>query len=392
MADFELPSFLQGQEPETVHKEMIEQIPNDIDMSEGGHPYNYTYPTAYITSKLVQFHLAEAIKLITPQYCQGYDDIAAYHGNSRGLNRKEAISATGTIEVTAEAGTIIPYGSIFSTLSVNNVPAIEFKTTDADITFEVEETKTINIEAVVPGTDGNVQANTIIVKANDITGISAVNNSQPTKNGMNEEDLDDFINRMVEFDRKQGESYIGNPSDYKRWAEDTDGVGSARVIPPTEDDGITTIVITNQDGYAADQSICANVYNKIMCPDPPSTDGTMTEGEITSTERLAPIGAYIQVITHTTKEITISASISIDTDETNLETATNDFYKAVKEYLLSAIDYIYVSQVGLLLLNVKGVIDCDITTLLINGQNSNIPIGYDEKYTINENGINLTII
>ena len=73
MAEFEIPDFLQGQSPEEIYSDMTEQMPSDIDISEGSHPYNYTFPTAYIVSRLVQFRLIEAIKMITPQFCQGYD-------------------------------------------------------------------------------------------------------------------------------------------------------------------------------------------------------------------------------------------------------------------------------------------------------------------------------
>lgn len=391
MAEFEIPDFLQGQSPEEIFSDMIEQMPADIDISEGSHPYNYIFPTAYIISRLIQFRLIEAIKMITPQFCQGHDTIATYHGGTRGLTRKSAIAATGILNVTAKAGTIIPAGSIFSTLSSNGVASIKYKTIE-ECVFETEATMDICIEAVIPGQSGNVQANTIIVKENDITGITAVTNQNPTEGGMNEESLDDFINRMTEYDQNQGQSYIGNPADYKRWAEEVSGVGHASVIMPTDDSGIVTIVITNQNGDPADTDICASVYNHIMDPTPPSPDGTRPENEITGLERLAPINARLHIIPPLTQPITLSVSISINTEKTTLQTVKSSLVSAIAKYLVTAEKYIYLSDIGAIISGIDGVIDYGMSTLTINGLTSNIPIAENSRPTISEENINIALL
>ena len=392
MAEFTIPDFLQGQSPEEIHEEMIEQLPNDIDLSAGGDPFNLTFPTAYEISRFIQFRYSELIKLITPQYCQGYDEMADEHGKCRSMERKKAISATGVIEVTATAGTTIPKGSIFSTASINGANAVEFKTTDPDVSFETEETKSINIEAVVPGKSGNVQANTIIVKSSNITGIKTVINSTPTTGGMEEETLDDFIARMVEYDQTQGQSYIGNAADYKRWAEETDGVGHAEVKMPITEDDIITIIITDLNGDPADKSIRAAVYNKIMSPTPLSTDGTAPDGEVTGLERLATINAQIQVISPTLENLTLSVSIKIDTDITNSEAVKTDIANYVKKYLATTTEYVYVSQIGSIISNITGIIDYDMDSLLINNQTENIPVGYETQYSITADDITINLV
>lgn len=391
MAEFEIPDFLQGQSPEEIYSDMTEQMPSDIDISEGSHPYNYTFPTAYIVSRLVQFRLIEAIKMITPQFCQGYDTMAAYHGETRGLVRKAAVSAVGTISVTAKAGTVIPEGSIFSTVSVNGSNAVEFRTTEECI-FETENTISIGVEAVVPGQSGNVSANTIIVKANDITGITEVTNPTVTNGGMDQESLNDFIDRIVEFDRNQGQSYIGNTADYKRWAEEVSGVGHASVIMPTNDTGVITIVITDQNGDPADADICAAVYNHIMDPTPLSIDGAAPEDEVTGLERLAPINARLLVIPPITQPITLSVLISIDTEKTTLQTVKTALAAAVGEYLVTAENYIYLSDIGAVISSIDGVIDYGMATLKVNGQTANIPIAENSRPTISEDGIALSLL
>lgn len=391
MAEFEIPDFLKNMDPEDIHNEMITQMPFDIDISEGSHPYNYTFPTAYVLSRLIQFKFIEAIKMITPQFCQGYDSIAEYHGGTRGLTRKSAIAATGILNVTAKAGTIIPAGSIFSTLSSNGVASIKYKTIE-ECVFETEATMDICIEAVIPGQSGNVQANTIIVKENDITGIIAVTNQNPTDGGMNEESLDDFINRMVEFDQNQGQSYIGNPADYKRWAEEVPKVGHAVVINPTDDTGTITIVITDQNGEPANLSICAAVYNHIMDPTPLSTNGTRPENELTGYERLAPINAKLIVIPPVTQATYLSVHIKIDTEKTSIQAVKKILASSVREYLSSAEEYIYLSDVGAIISGIDGVIDYGMNSLTINGLTSNIPIAENSRPTISEENINIALL
>lgn len=389
MAEFVVPDFLLGQSPEEIHQEMIEQLPVDIDVSEGSIPYDNTFPTAYVLSMLIQFRFTEMLKMITPQYCEGYDDMAEYHGETRNIIRKSAVSAIGTLDITANEGTVIPKGSIFSTVSANGTPAVEFQTTEA-VSFDTDSTITVNIEAVTPGIDGNVPENTIILKVSDISGITAINNSSPTTNGMEQESLTDYINRIVEFDQSQGQSYIGNPADYKRWAEEVEKVGHADVILPASDDDLITIIITDLNGEPAAQSICADVYNHIMSPTPPSTTGQETEGETTSLERLAPINAHIQVISPAVSSITLSAHIKIDAEKTTLAIVQSALYTAVKEYCKTATDYIYLSQIGSLITDINGVIDYDMDQLLLNNTSENIAIPPNTRLTINETDITLT--
>ena len=195
MADeFIVPNFLKGQSTKEIHRDMVEQIPDDIDMSEGGHPYNYTYPTAYQMAMFTQFRLTEAIKLIFPKFSEHYPDILAYHGNTRGIQRNAAIPATGELLITAEIGTKLPYKCQFSTMSINGLPAVLFETLE-EIEFD-EETKTVKIQAKEAGTSGNVKANTITLCTSNITGIKSITNPLPTSEGYDEEDIIHYQNRI----------------------------------------------------------------------------------------------------------------------------------------------------------------------------------------------------
>ena len=52
MAEFTKPSFLLNRSTNDNHAKMREIIPADIDMSEGGHAWNMTRPTALIAAEI----------------------------------------------------------------------------------------------------------------------------------------------------------------------------------------------------------------------------------------------------------------------------------------------------------------------------------------------------
>lgn len=378
MAEFPIPSFLQNQSAEEIHERMQSLMPSDIDMSEGGHPFNMTFPTAYVASYFAEFIVTEAIKLIFPKYCEDYPDNMVDHAEMRGMARKAAVCASGEITITGEAGTEIPVGSQFSTASVNGEPAVEFVTTEA-ATIGESGTVTVAVEAVEAGTVGNVPANTIILKANQITGITGVTNEKEITGGTEEEDIEMLQERIMDYDASQGVSYVGSDADYKRWALEVDGTGSVDVIPPGEDDdsGLITIVLTDSNGDPANEALREAVYNHIMRPD-------------SRLERLAPInGGNIVVVAPQTIPITISVTIELDS-VTVLETVRDRLEASIKLYLDEALadKEVRYTKIGSIISSTAGVED--YRDLLLNGGTANIPINDMQLPTIKKDDLNLT--
>ena len=87
MAEFTPPSFLDNQSLDDIHERMLERLPEDIDTSVGGHPYNLTQPVAYELAYLMEDVLADAIELIFPKYCEDDDDMLDNHAELRGMTR-----------------------------------------------------------------------------------------------------------------------------------------------------------------------------------------------------------------------------------------------------------------------------------------------------------------
>ena len=47
MSQFIIPDFIKNADVNKIHKRMRDNLPNDIDKSEGSDVWNLTYPTAF---------------------------------------------------------------------------------------------------------------------------------------------------------------------------------------------------------------------------------------------------------------------------------------------------------------------------------------------------------
>jgi uncharacterized phage protein gp47/JayE len=357
-----IPSFLQNQSFEENLAEMISVLPEDIDVSEGSHPYNLLAPTAYEKARIAEFVLVECIKLIFPQFCGEYDDYVDYHAQTCGITRKAAEKATGTVTVTGTAGTEIEDGTVFSTVSINGSPAIAFQSTESAI-IGTDGTVDIPIEAVEAGASGNVSAATIILMETPLQGVTQIANAEATDGGLDEESSESLISRIAEYEASQGESFVGNIGDYKRWALEVPGTGGAQIIDAQDGSGLVTIILTDAYGEPATtgDDLCKAVYNHIMSPDDPES-------------RLAPCGAKLSVIGPSTITVTISATVNIDGDTTTIGTVSEKFLSELKSYLIEAADdgNIVYTKVGSILSQISGV--KDYSSLKLNGGTSNVSV------------------
>lgn len=367
MAEFTIPSFLEEQDTESVFERMLVNLPVDMDTSEGGHTYNLIYPTAYEISYMSEFLLTEALKLIFPEFCEGYAEIMDYHAKTRGLSRKQPEYATGEVVVTGEADCEIPEGTMFSTISVNGEASVDFITTEDAILEEAGDV-TIPVQAVLEGKAGNVPANTVVLNASRIDGITNVTNPSEITGGLEEETTESLQERIMEYDATLGYSYGGTESDYKRWALAVEGTGSATIISPTDDSGVIQIVLVDVNGEAASQELCTEVYNHIMSPDDESL-------------RLAPVNDKISVTAPSVQTITVSATVKLE-NGSSVDEAKRSLVTAMKAYFLEATDdgEIKYTRVGSVLLGLDEV--SDYSDLKVNGGTANITLPSGEMPAI----------
>ena len=342
MADFVIPEFLENHGADELHEKMKTILPADIDLSEGGHAWNLTRPTALVAAEICEFILPEVIKLIFPEW--SYSEFLDGHAKARSMTRRGATAASGEITITGTANTVIKAGSRFSTASINDEPSVDYKTLE-DATIPESGSITIDIECTQTGVIGNTGENTIVLVASKLTGITAVTNEKAVTGGTEEEDDETLINRIDVYDKSQGESFTGSPADYKRWALSVAGVGDATVIPAEDDTGLVTIILTDANGDPATENLRTSVYNYIMKPNAPG-------------ERLAPVNAYLTVVAPSTIAIGIKATIEL-TSSSTLEAVKADFKAAVALYLSEALEAkeVKYTRVAAVLSAVEGVND-----------------------------------
>lgn len=372
MEDMEIPEFLQNNDEDDIQEELLAIIPDEYDKSEGSHYWNFTMPTAVVVSRLRGQDLPEAIKLIWPKFANG--EYLDYHAELRNITRKPAQYATGKLTITGTAGTVIPLGYMASTEAKNNVSSKDYETTEECI-IGSDGTVTVAARASTAGADGNTGSETIVVNTSSFDDVTSVSNPIPFIGGVNEESDESLYERIHEYDSTQGDSNVGNPADYKRWAESVPRTGTASVIRPTDTSGLVTIILTDGNEEPATETLCDTVYNYIMSPNDES-------------KRLAPCGAKLSVIPPNTQMLTIKAKVKLLSGTTS--TVTTEFVNALKNYFPTAISNkeVLYQKIGNILGDISSVYDFE--DLTVNGGTANIPLTDGTFPTVDKDHITLT--
>lgn len=361
--ELELPDFLNNSSEEEIHEKMLSNLPEDIDKSEGGFPWDFTRPTAIEIAELKEYVLVEVLKSLSPVTCEE-SYLLDYHADGRGLVRRESVNATGYVTVTAKAGLVIPLGYGFSTEADDEGNTIDFVTTE-EVTVDSLGNAKIPIEAAEGGSASNVGVNAIVLHTGDETGelldeIISVTNEEAVTGGLDEEDDDTLRERIVEYDRSHDISYVGNVADYKRWALSVPGVGAVTVIPAKDDSGIIKIILMDQNGVPASKQIQDAVYDYIMRPDSES-------------DRLAPPNAVLEITAPETVVVNISAVVYLR--EAEIGDVQNDLKAALQSYLLNVSSNdsaVRISAINSILGAVSGIYDYD--SVQINGVSKNVDL------------------
>lgn len=382
MAEFKLPDFLKNRSTDDLHKIMRSVLPADIDVSEGSHAWNLTRSNALLGAEICEFIMPEVIKLILPEF--SYGTFLNDHAKARSMSRRAATYASGYITITGKAETVIPAGSLFSTAAINEEPSVDYQTLGGT-TIPASGSVTVAVQCTKAGIIGNTGIGTVVLKGSSISGITAITNEAPITGGTEEEDDATLIERILYYDRTQGESYVGSIADYKRWATSVPGVGEAAIIPAPDTSGLVTIVLTDTNGDPATDELCTAVYNYIMKPN--------EEGA-----RLANVNAYLSVIPPETITIGVRAVIELEEGST-IESVQTEFLEKCAAYLPIAMDEgeVKYTQIHKALASVSGANDFSglvIGVIQSSGtttySNYNIPISKQQLPRVYVENLNFT--
>lgn len=358
MPEFVSPDFISGNSAEEIQSRMMNSLPAGIDDMPGGFPYDFTMPTALEKSELIQFHLVRTLMLMFPMWA--WDEWLDYHAETIGITRRSATCAECDLMITGTPGTQIPAGSGFATQAKDNESSIVFYTSDS-AEIALDGTVKVHVVCSTPGRKGNVAAGTIILMLKKITGIDSLTNEFAATGGVDRESDESLRERIQEANEADMASFVGNNSDYIRWAKEVPGVGSVNVIPLAHGNGTVELVISSDNGEPADEELLKNVYDYIISPNEPLN-------------RKAPIGATLSVVAPETMVINYTANIALKGGYAK-ETVIADFKDRLRNcYEEAQIEGIlrYTRLAGILSAT-DGVKDFE--TFSVNGSEENIMVG-----------------
>lgn len=345
-----------------IHEEMMKDISNEYDKTEGSFIYDATKPPAIKLEEVYQ-DLNSIIDQFNIENLAG-NELAQRIRQTTGINRKAATKSIGLIQ--AKGNGTITQGALFETEN-----GIQFEATE---TKEIVTIGLVKVQCTKTGSIGNVPANQIKLIPITIGGITEVNNPEPTTDGF-EAETDQAL-RQRYYDRIKTPATSGNRAHYKNWAKEVQGVGDAKVFPLWDGSNTVKIVIIDALKGPASQEIVDRVQEYID----PNGNGL---GEGT-----APIGAFCRVISAAAKTIDIAFTVNKDgayTDEQVLNHVRDGITKYFKEITFTE-SYISYGIIGSIILQAEGI--RDYSNLTINGSTENIPIQEDQVAILGEVVIN----
>lgn len=341
MTEFELPEELQGVTYESILADMLGKVPDRYDKIEGGFVFDMIAPSALEAAELIQFWLALGLKMNFHMWATG--TWLDYHAADCGLTRRPATPAYGELSIVTEKEVTFPAGFVFSVPSENGAAAIDFETLEET---SINGAGTVEVKAVIAGRSGNVAADSITIMKTPLKNVTSITNSEEIYGGTEAESDESLRQRIDDFYAGLTSSFVGNNSDYRRWALSVPGVGYAHVAPCYDGENTVKIVLADSEGRPAVDKICEAVENKIF-------GGKYTDAAShTSLERLAPIGLVKwEVVPFATVEINVSmeATLSEETDvvKTFITNALKEYFKTLADDELNygVLKYVQVSAV-----------------------------------------------
>ncbi len=359
--EFIQPDFMQGSTENEIHERMMANLPDDIDDMPGGFPYDFTMPAAIEKSEFINYHMARALMIAFPQYA--WDEWLDLHGQQVHLPRQQAQHASGEVQITGTIGVEIVQGTVFCTSATEDSPSLEFRTKE-NCTIGENGMVTVGIVAVKAGIQSNVAANTVCIMAKPDKNISSVINLKAISGGTEIESNDAYYDRIAsEYDNSM--TYVGNDSDYIRWAKEA-GAGDCIVVPAANGPGTVKLILVDRNGQPASNELVKKVHDHIVSPDDRSA-------------RLLPTAcAELSCVAASTIKISYTCTGLILDPTTDIEQVMEDFKTMVLAVYDKAKDdsILRYNDVRPLMSDIIGV--KDFATFEMNGGVVNIKLAKEE--------------
>lgn len=183
-----------------------------------------------------------------PQTAEG--EYLDRHAQLRGLERKPAVAAEGTVRFTVEeapdSDRSIPEGTVCMTSGL-----VRFETTRAAVLEAGTLAADVPVRAMTPGAAGNVSAGAIVSMAVAPIGIAACTNPQPCAGGADGETDEALRERVLESFKRLPNG--ANSAFYQQGALSFDQVAAAAVIPRPRGVGSVDVVPATLAGLPGEE-------------------------------------------------------------------------------------------------------------------------------------------
>ena len=258
-------------------------------------------------------------------------DFLERHCNLRGIRRKNATSASGTVIAHG-----IPQASIDADLQIKCGERLYTVLQKAYI--KEDGTVVLNIRSLEPGAISNQHNKTAQFMAAPV-GVSSDLVNLDVTGGTDVESDNSLLNRLLDLLRRPPAG--GNQYDYKAWALSVDGVTSAYVYPLRRGLGTVDVVITSGDNVPSDD-IVSKVQNYIDSVRPVTAKNSM-------------------VIKPDVTKVDIEVKVSLSGGA--FDKAANDIKQALQEHFsaLKPGDSVIASQLEAVISDVASVTDRKMT-------------------------------
>ncbi len=252
-----------------------------------------------------------------------------YHAAMRGMTRKAAAQATGTVRMTGTVGSSIPVGTAFTvgdtaylTAAAALIPALG--------TIDIAAT------ATVAGSAGNQTAAVDATLTSSPAGVNSAASLLAMTGGVDIESDASLLARYLDLLRQPPRG--GAKSDWKRWAEEVSGVDKAYVYGLRSGLGTVDVCITTSSGVPSAALIQA-VVDHI---DP------LRPVDVASFNVIAPTPLAVPV----TIQLTLANGYALPAVTNDVNATLTAFFKTIAPG-----DTVFKSQIEALISEVSGVVD-----------------------------------
>lgn len=332
-------------EYEAILKQMLDQVPDNIDKREGSIIYHTLAPTAFVLAQQAYMiaYLTDLLFADTAQE-EWLDRVTSDFG----IDREQATQAVRQINTFDSSGASkdIPIGSRFAV---------------QDISFTITERLAAGQYKAIcnqSGIQGNAYGGTIL-PVDNINGLAAAELIAPALIPARDQESDDDL-RTRFYTAVRQQPYGGNIADYKEKTLTIDGVGTVQVFgAPAMGAGRVGLIIGDEQGETATQTLVDKVQ-AVM-----GTDG----GGIAPIGHTVTVGTSVNLPVNVAAQIRLRAGVSLELVKPSVEQAITDYIGSID---FAAETVFYAKLVANILNAHESVVD--VGTVTINGASANLSL------------------